>query len=128
MVCRGPGRNCTTSPLSRAPDPLPAPGEAALATVPRAASDSTIAADSVPRAAPDARPCSTRPTTMSANEPATASSTSARAWPAIAPSSTARRPSSAGSSLSQRSPTITATAYAAKAIVPISGLACHAVS
>ena len=49
MVCRGSGRNCATSPLSRAPDPLPAPGEAALATVPRAASDSTIAADSVPK-------------------------------------------------------------------------------
>jgi hypothetical protein len=65
---------------------------------------------------------------MSANELATANSINARTCPAIAPSSTARRPSSAGSSLSQRSPTITATAYAAKAIVPISGLACHAFS
>ena len=78
MVCRGSGRNCTISPLSRAPDPLPAPGEAALATVPCSALDSTIAADSVPRAAPDARPCSTRPTTMSANEPATANNNNAR--------------------------------------------------
>ncbi|MQY40893.1 hypothetical protein SRB17_89260 [Streptomyces sp. RB17] len=106
----GPGANWMRKPLSRAPNPLPVPGEAALAIGPRTWSDSIMRADRVPNAAPDASPCSALPMKIGTKDPARANRARAITWPPMELSRTARRPKRSDSLSSHSNPPTTPTA------------------